>query len=439
MKFNWTDEMNAYIVVKRTAYEWTWARIATGFNAKFQTKKNANALSMHFKTLILKQPYTQEEIDYIHGCFLNSLGQKKTKQGFKELFGRTINAKQVEWVIKNCTPINERLQIEKAVQNQVEDLKNKLKNNMVNNMKTRKSRKGITPKKWTAEEHEGLFSITSGKKLKDYSKRTGRSEGSIKQRMSNFKINMTNNKNKVSKNGFRKGRMTKIELEMIRNCKTVEEALALDLRKPETIIRQFAVFNTLENPPVKPVEKKQAKNYYRLWTAEETAQLMKCKTRNEVIILARKINRSEQSAHQKWFVAKETEGAVKEMVSKVSTLKKKALDVPKKTTKTEKKYAPRWTEEEDFDLVCNFYELSIDQARNKFNRSYGAIATRLEKLVDSTQPKHEEMLMKAAVLIKARKQAESKPVKLSRGERRKARKQAKLAKRIAEMKAKMQG
>ena len=320
-KFNWTDEMNAYIVVKRTAYQWTWARIATGFNKKFNTKKNANGLSTHFRTVILKQPYTQEEIDYIHGCFLNSLGQKKTKQGFKELFGGTINAKQVEWVIKNCNPTNDRLQIEKAVQKQQEILKNKIKENMVNNMKTRTNRKGIHNKKWTEEEHAGLFTITSGKEQIAYAEKIGKSSGAVKQRMYNHKINMTKNKKAVKK-------------------------------------------------ATKPVESPKPR---------------------------------------------------------------------KKTTKAKKTYTPRWTEEEDYDLVCNFYELSIDQARNRYNRSYGVIATRLEKLVDSTQPKHEEMLMRASIEIKARKEAESKPVKLSRRERRKARKQAKLAKRIAKMKAKMQG
>ena len=213
--------------------------------------------------------------------------------------------------------------------------------------------------------------------------------------------------------------MTRAELEMIRNCKTVEEALELNLRKPETIIRQFAKINSMENPPVKPNKKEQGKNYYRLWTNEETAQLMKCKTRNEVIILARKINRNENSAYAKWF--KENKKTVKE------------------TTKPKKKYTPRWTDEEDFNLICNFYEYSIDEARDVFNRPFGVIASRLEKLVDSTQRKHQEMLMRAAREIKKRKQAERKPVKLSRRERRKARKQAKLAKRIAKMKAKMQG
>ncbi len=93
-----------------------------------------------------------------------------------------------------------------------------------------------------------------------------------------------------------------------------------------------------------------------------------------------------------------------------------------------------WTEEEDFDLLCNFYELSIDEARNHFNLPYSAIASRLELLVDSTEPLHQSMLMKAAEQVSARKQAESKPVKVGFLKRRKARK---LAKKIARSDKKM--
>ena len=436
-----TDEMVAYIVIKRTVNQWTWKRVSEGFNKKFQTKHPANTLSLYYKNniLISNTTYNQEEIDYLHGCFLNAVSDDKTIKGFYEFFDRRIKMKDYKWVIKNCESTHPRLQNAKAILREQKILKEKT----VKNMKTRMNRKGIHNKKWTEEEHAGLFTITSGKEQIAYAEKIGKSSGAVKQRMYNHKINMTKNKasKKTTKKGLKKGRMTKAELEMILNCKTVEEALALNLRKPETIIRQFAKFNSMEKPPVKLDKKEQSKKYYRLWTAEETAQLMNCKTRDEVITLARKINRSENSAYSKWFVAKETEGAVKEMVSKVSSLKKKALDVktPKKTTKPKKKYTPRWTAEEDYDLICNFYEYSIDEARDVFNRSFGAIASRLEKLVDSTQPKHQEMLMRAAREIKSRKRAVSKPVKLSRRERRKARKQAKLAKRIAKMKAKMQG
>ena len=93
-----------------------------------------------------------------------------------------------------------------------------------------------------------------------------------------------------------------------------------------------------------------------------------------------------------------------------------------------------WTEEQDFDILCNFYELSIDEAREKFNKSYAEIAGRLEYLIDSTEPQHHSMLIEAAKVIKKRKEESAKSSKPSRRERRIARKQARLQKRIDKIK-----
>ncbi len=76
-------------------------------------------------------------------------------------------------------------------------------------------------------------------------------------------------------------------------------------------------------------------------------------------------------------------------------------------TETEKRVSkpeyPKFTREEDFDLLCEFYELSIDEARTKFNRPYFIIAERLETLFDSTEPKDVELLLEASKVVKDRK------------------------------------
>jgi len=318
VRFIWTEEMVAYIVVKRTAFQWSWKRVSEGFNRKFGTKKSEQSMSSYYRNNILagNNTFSQEEIDFLHGCFLNNFPFKKTETAFKEYFSKPLKRKSYEWVIKNCESTHVNLQVAKAITKEVEETKNKL----VKHMKTKTNRKGIHNQKWTEEEHAGLFTITSGKEQIAYAEKIGKSSGAVKQRMYNHKINMTKNKKATNK--------TKVQ----------------------------------ESPKPR-----------------------------------------------------------------------------KKTTTSKKKYTPRWTDEEDYDLICNFYDLSIDEATIRFNRSYGAIASRLEKIVDSTQPKHKAMLMKAAVEIKSRKRAMSKPVKLSRRERRMARKQARLAKRIAKLKGKMQG
>ena len=170
------------------------------------------------------------------------------------------------------------------------------------------------------------------------------------------------------KKGAKRGRMTKAELEMIRNCETVEEALALNLRKPETIIRQFTTFNSKKKEVVLAVKPKK-------------------------------------------FKKKKVHG------------------------NNGRKYTPRWTKEEDYDLILNFYELSIDEARNRFNRPYGVIASRLEKLVDSTKPEHISMLMEASKEIKGRKETQNPTPRKSR---RTLRKERKKAKKEAKLKAKLQ-
>ena len=111
-------------------------------------------------------------------------------------------------------------------------------------------------------------------------------------------------------------------------------------------------------------------------------------------------------------------------LSKSKILNKAPTGAVKPTKKNKKAYQI-WTEEQDYDLVMNFYELSIDEACNRFNRSYGIIAKRLETIVNSTKPHHISLLMTATKEIKDRKKAESKPVKLGLLGRRKARKQTK--------------
>jgi len=94
----------------------------------------------------------------------------------------------------------------------------------------------------------------------------------------------------------------------------------------------------------------------------------------------------------------------------------------------------REIKDEEFELLCNFYELSIDEARNQFGRSYASLALRLEMIVDSEQPEHIAMLKKAAKVISKRKKEEAKNANMSRWKRRriarKAKKAAKLEKKL---------
>ena len=229
-----------------------------------------------------------------------------------------------------------------------------------------------------------------------------------------------------------------------------------------------------ENMVEKQIEKRVNNMKKGRWTTKETEQLMACKNRQDVVALARKLKRSVGSAEQKWYKAKKTVKVnkpepspkpqkktkknwlkrnhatgrySKEEVNKLAAchtleealncgLNRSNYSITGKWNAMHP-YQSRWTQEKDFDLLCNFYELSIDEARKRYNRTYSQIAGRLEMLVDSAKPEHISMLMKAAEAIKSRKEKDSKPVKLSRKEKRMAKKQAKKDKKIAKAQAKL--
>jgi len=172
------------------------------------------------------------------------------------------------------------------------------------------------------------------------------------------------------------------------------------------------------------------------WSREEDLLLKRLKSNDEMKIFAKHYGRSIGAVKQRFYgkfgysLKKNNATPMVEISSVKKALKPKK--VVKKTTKR-KKYTPRWTPEEELYLLCNFYELSVDEAKAQFNRSYGAIASQLEKIIESDKPEHIAMLKKAAVIITERKKAEQKPVKLSRKERRLLRKKAKLQKRLDKM------
>ena len=56
----------------------------------------------------------------------------------------------------------------------------------------------------------------------------------------------------------------------------------------------------------------------------------------------------------------------------------------------------RWNKEKDLDLLINFYELSIDEAKHRYGVSYKSIAGRLEKLWDDESEEGVVLLLEAS-------------------------------------------
>ena len=409
----WNDEQLAYLVVARMKGD-GWEQISKDMFKRFGISRSSTNIAGKYSKTIgvdLSTAFPPEQEKFIQDCWSNNFKTKQIIMGFKEQFGRAIKESHIDMVVRH-------MQHEDSVEKELSKQTTKIKKEM-NKMRT--------SVKWTKEEDDMIMSCNSRKEAFAL-QMNGRTKGAIRNRWQLLKAkrkkaplkrgrysleevallvscasleealeafkgkrseysitgkyNTLGNKTPQQrkpvkpvdniKKPAKRGRMTKAELEMIRNCETVEEALALNLRKPETIIRQFATLKSVQPPKSKKTSKK-----------------------------------------------KKSHG------------------------NKGKKYTPRWTKEEDFELVCNFYELSIDEARNRFNRSYGAIASRLEMLVDSTKPEHISMLMEASVLIKARKKVSVKQPKKSRRtlrkERKKAKKEAKLKAKLMKLRGEKNG
>mgnify|MGYP003113193983 FL=1 len=348
----WTNDEIATLIISR-AKGLTWTNVAKEMNSKHGTKRRGSGCSKKYKELMnvdIAKEFTKEQTDFIQAMFLNNFKTSQIITGFKEQFQRVIRDDDVDFVVK-------QIQQEEKVEEQIKTKKNKIKKEM------KKMKRQV--RRWTTEEDYEIGKCVNANEA--VSLGLNRTESAVRQRyfFIKKKAKTLNSQpvEKKEKKVAKRGRMTILELQMIRDCETVEEALALNLRKPETIIRQFAKLKSVQPTKTKKTSKK------------------------------KKVHGNKG-----------------------------------------KKYTPRWTKEQDYDLVLNFYELSIDEARNRFNRSYGAIATRLEMLVDSTKPEHISMLMEASKEIKSRKQSQNPAPRKSR---RTLRKERKMAKKQAKLEAQL--
>jgi len=138
------------------------------------------------------------------------------------------------------------------------------------------------------------------------------------------------------------------------------------------------------------------------WTKEEEEYLLKLEYSSEFDSIANKIEeisgnrRSAHATKMKWKKLQET--LVKEIKTPI--------------------YSSGWDEENDFFLLVNFYEMSIDEVRSWFGCSYAECAGRLEKLFDSTQLSHIELVKKAAMTVRERKEPYTPRLASSRKEKR---------------------
>ena len=159
------------------------------------------------------------------------------------------------------------------------------------------------------------------------------------------------------------------------------------------------------------------------WTESENNAILSCHSAMSAVALGLP-NRTESAVKQRYYALRKKAKSKTKVVAKKrpnTKLHKTKAAILDFASETEK----QWSKDEDFDLLCNFYELSILEAKERYGRGYGAIASRLESLFESAQPEHMSLLMEASVFIKARKAEEIESYKNGYFKRRKAAKMAK--------------
>ena len=424
MKNNWTTEMEAYLIVQRTVHKTTYKTLAVRMNKKFGTKFAYYDLQNKAKSLRItnqvkavqeskpepspkpvksklapKMDYfkpNQEQINFIHAMDLNGFGMKKIKPAYFEQYGRQLTNIQITTTLKKTHTLELPKEKVKSVKKEIKPVK-------VSNAPA-----------WHSD-------IATRKQCRCIIALTTDLKGSAKTKATN-ELYQSNKYTKLEARDF---------------IKANEDKLFTWKNKPPTR-REKHNLTTPYNPntrlpsPTFDALKQSIKKRSNRWTKEEDAFLYDFK-------------KQPHEGRQTWPVMEgRTLGAIKTRWYDIRHTIRSEIYAPVTPTKSFEEMAEEveeyigdnpvketniaetmWTKEDDFDILCNFYEYSIDEARNRFNIPYQFIAGRLETLIDSTEPNHIEMLMEATKTIKARRKQEAENAKNGFWKRRKLRKMAK--------------
>lgn len=417
----WTPEQEAFLLIKKNE-GLTYKEIANLLALKFDKLVRPYTVGDKYRSLISKPNYSkaklpttngskrqkiiwnQKRIDFLFTCLWNGLEPDTMIQAFEEEFKYKLSMTQ----IKNCL-------VNKKPSGKIHDIQKKLLSGVV--------AKNNPYKETKTKENENMKINWENEPATR--KQTRYLVSLEKPNWSNTKVNKSAESRMVT---LTKGQAAEqIDLLILASNKKAEEVLI----EAKTVKREVV-------KTITPIETKIVNKRGRL-SALELAGIKASSSLEEALDATPHRNLATVA---KYFNQRKTPiktNDLKAFVEKHGNPTTRHITIAEKEMLLEigEQYESltnptvvdsQWTEEEDFDLLCNFYELSIDEARNRFNMPYKTIASRLETLIDSTEPLHQTMLMKAAKVVSARKKAESKSNKVGFFKRRKARK---LAKKIA--------
>ena len=371
---NWTDEIDAYLIVKRTQkvpYKQLKVRLNKRFGTKFKVPDlHQRAFTLGITTkraapkVNLVRAYfmpNQEQIDFIHAMTKNNYPMEKIQEGYFEQFEVKPTIKQVIRTLTKPTSI------------------------------------GIVSKKADSKEIVKSFrKPTPDWHSDDATRKQCRCIISLNTELSGSA------KTKATNELFNSRKYSKLEARDL--IKANEETL-FNWKKEQGFTKKEILPKSIR------------------WTEEEDNILytFKKKRNNKRGKWPVIEGRSRQAVTVRWNRIKNIRRA--KVTPSNFTTEEIVSEVIGETTPNV--VETMWSHEEDLDLLCNFYEYSIDEARNHFNLPFQSIAGRLETLIDSTEPHHIELLMEATNVIKTRKAQALEEATNGFWKRRKLRKQAK--------------
>ena len=386
----YTEEEIAYMITRRQK-GWTFAKIARRMSTKFGTPRSQATVYQKYMRVVgdrvnrkpkqvvkEKKEYMAwpiEQVNFIHQCYHNGFSIDKSKQAFTEQFKKSISTRQYHYLLYNKTP---------SVGRRVRDAS--------------KPKKG-TP--YTQQEINLILKCKSGKEAEKYSETFGRTKGALNRQWYVLKEKQTNrqdwNTKKVvidadllaaglsDRNGYSKEQRKLLPLKVVWPPKKgdIQRLIGKKISK-----KNADKFVELKNKHLKyPLTHKTKKN----WTKD------------------RAINAT--------YPPESIESQLKNS---------SVIDMLQSMMNDNKGF---WTNEKDLDLLINFYDLTIDEATERYATTYGNIASRLETLINSNNPDKIALVMKASKAVKKNRAKQVKESKPSRRERRKQAKEARKVKR----------
>ena len=407
---DWSKEEKEFLIRAKAEGRPT-KHIAVAMAKKFGKRRKPSAINAYYRLIKSNQvtvpntknkrkkgmvyvKYTQELIDFVHNMYLNGYSKERCIEGVKEQHDIVLTNRQVTYILYEKIPTN------------------KLKTPSVAKPKTEE-------KVWandTATRKQCFKMIDLG--------------------MPNLS---TEEKNRLTNEMYKTKQFTKEEaFDIIQGF--------LDKRNKKVLVSapKPKMSNSQSRKGMSEKDAGKLGGTARKYSKQEEQQILNCKDVEEAIGLAESFGRSAGAISHKYYVLKRRNKSTSKKNTKKSVKPNKAtvkvndkqtntftIPKPSKTVKHEEMvetiqdYLNAWTPEKELDLLINFYELSIDEAKARYGFSYEKIAGKLESLINSNNPDKIALVMEASKVVRQRKAAMIAELKNGFWKRRKAKKQAK--------------